>query len=243
MYELHKYFDTPPNETTVYKYMSFAKFVYLLQYKKLYFTRLDHLEDEGEGIIEDPFSQQDKSRESYLRINKYVNCWHINEHQSEAMWKLYGGIRSEGVAVKSSVGGIKRAIAKDSTPVWIGRIDYNKDPQKLNDEVLHSFYPQVLYKRKIFEHEKELRLCVSSPLNANPPPYLITGLPHIKDTRKLSRLIVDEQLYAKKILVKVDLSSLIDEVVVGNCWLKPLTEKMIKAKRLKCAVISSLSKA
>lgn len=241
MYQCHKYFDTPPDKTLVYRYMSFAKFVYLLQYKELYFARLDHLDDEMEGIIDD-FSLQDKSRESYLRINKYVNCWHINEHESEAMWKLYGAVRSESIAVKSSVGRIKTAIANDPIPTMIGKIDYDKDLQKLNDEVLHNFYPQVLYKRKIFEHEKELRLCVSSPLNANPPQFK-NGLPNIKDTRKLSRLIVDEQLYPKKILVKVDLSSLIDEVVVGNCWLKPLTEKMIKAKRLKCAVISSLSKA
>jgi hypothetical protein len=220
--------------------MSFAKFVYLLQYKELYFARLDHLEDEMEGII-DVFPLRDKNRESYLRINKYVNCWHINEHESEAMWKLYGGVHLESIAVRSSVDRIKRAIANDHSPVMIGKIDYDKEPKELEEQVLHNFYAQVVYKRKIFAHEKELRLCVSGE-NANPPEYLITPLQYIKDTHKLSRLIVDEKLYPKKVLVKVDLSSLIDEVVVGDCWLKPLTEKLIKAERLNCAGISSIRK-
>lgn len=237
MFKSNKHFTTPPDETTVYRYMSFWKFVYLLHFKKLYFVRLDHLDDEMEGIMDD-ISLQDKHKESYLRINKYVNCWHINEDESEAMWKLYGGIPSESIAVKSSVGHIKEAIANDSTPTMIAKIDYDKKP---NHEVLKNFYAQVFYKRRIYEHEKELRLCVSGS-NTNPPPCLVSPSPHeyFKDTRRLSRFIVDEQLYPKSVTVQVDLPRLIDTVVVGDCQLQPLTTELVRYKGLKCDVTHAI---
>ena len=223
MYESHNRIETPPDGTTVYRYMSFAKFMYLLRFKKLYFARLDRLDDEMEGII-DAVSLRNRHTECYLRINKYVNCWHISDYESEAMWKLYGGAGSESVAVQSSVGRIKEAIAKDREPVLIGRVHYDRKP---DGEYLQNYYVQVYHKRRMYSHEQELRLCVSGS-NDNPPKCLIEPPAGIQDTGGLSRFFIDEG-HPDKMLVTVDLSKLVDAVIVGDPWLEPLTKKMVHA--------------
>ena len=233
VYQPHKRIYTPPDETTVYRYMSFWKFVYLLRFKKLYFVRLDRLEDEMEGIVDDD-RLRDKDKEAYLRINKYVNCWHISEYESAAMWKLYGGIHSESIAIKSSVGHIKEAVNNDGEPVIIGRVDYEKKP---DDEILKNFYVQVYYKRKMYAHEQELRLCVSGS-NFNPPPILADPPPYIENGQKLSRLYVSEE-HPKGKLVRVDLSKLIDTVVVGDSRLETLTKELVHSTEgLSCCPVT-----
>jgi hypothetical protein len=237
MYQNHNKIETPPDETTVYRYMSFAKFVYLLWFKQLYFARLDRLDDEMEGIVDD-VRLRDKHRECYLRINKYVNCWHTSDYESEAMWKLYGGAASESVAISSSIGRIKEAIAEDPNPVYIGRVHYEKKP---DEEYSKNFYVQVYHKRRMYAHEQELRLCVSGS-NDNPPAYLLNPPAGIQDNGRLSRFFVDDR-HPDKVLVRVDLSRLILEVVVGDPWLEPLTQKLVHSVEglAKCRVIPAMT--
>jgi len=203
--------------------MSFARLMHLLKFKKLYFARLDHLEDQMEGIPVN-IHLSDPHKESYLRINKYVNCWHINEHESEAMWKLYGGVPAESVAIKSSIGRVKDAIWDDPTPVIMGKVHYEDKP---DEELLRSFYVQVYCKRRIYAHEQELRLCVSGS-NENPHSCLFSPPPEIKNYRALSKLFVDERR-PDHILVKIDLSKLIDTIVAGADWLQPLIRKIVRS--------------
>lgn len=153
----HGAFPTPPDDVPIWRYLDLAKFVSMLTTKSLYFSRADLLGDPFEG--------------SYPRANKatlnipakqvtqwvYVNCWHENEHESAAMWAQY--IKSgEGIALRSSVGRLKRSTARDETVVFVGRvkyIDYEKDglPAEALGNVLHAF----AHKRKSFEHEREVR--------------------------------------------------------------------------------------
>lgn len=49
MYETHPAFQQPSRETMIWRYMSFAKFVSLLEKKALFFARLDRLGDPFEG--------------------------------------------------------------------------------------------------------------------------------------------------------------------------------------------------
>lgn len=37
----------------------------------------------------------------------FVNCWHMNKHESDAMWRLYS-MRGQGIAIKSTVGRLAR---------------------------------------------------------------------------------------------------------------------------------------
>lgn len=81
----------------------------------------------------------------------FINCWHENEFESEAMWKLYTNNMSEGIAIQTTYGKLYKSLNKNPS-IDIGRvnyIDFNTSFAGVND----SFW----YKRKSFEHEKEVR--------------------------------------------------------------------------------------
>ena len=90
------------------------------------------------------------------RSNRYytfVNCWHENETESEAMWKLDTASQPDGVAIQTTYGALKKAI--NASDVQIGRVTYG------NFETV--FFPgdsYFWYKRKSFEHEREVRAMI-----------------------------------------------------------------------------------
>ncbi|MBE3115958.1 hypothetical protein IMZ68_02015 [Candidatus Bathyarchaeota archaeon] len=118
----HPVFKKPTDENIkIWRYMSFAEYVSLLDRKALYFTRVDRLEDKFEATLPkhifDPlFEAQlteeqrhivESNKESILWYNELlkkdtvVNCWHINDYESDAMWKLYLK-GEEGVTIQST---------------------------------------------------------------------------------------------------------------------------------------------
>lgn len=81
----------------------------------------------------------------------FINCWYQNESESEAMWKLYTSNLAEGIAIKSNYSKLYRALSKNPD-IHIGEvnyIDFKNQFAGVND----SFW----FKRKSFEHEKEVR--------------------------------------------------------------------------------------
>jgi Protein of unknown function (DUF2971) len=112
---------------------------------------------------------QDAERKMHVpRVLKEVNekfgasCWHINEGESEAMWRLYGPTGA-GIAIESTRERLDAAM-KDSAPhpVHIDPVrymDFDNDPiDKGGHRHLMGFI-----KRKSFEHERELRALVMLP--------------------------------------------------------------------------------
>jgi hypothetical protein len=207
MYKEHKAFETPPHTCTVWRYMSFAKFVWLIARESLYFSRLDQHDDWWEGLLPRNWNIEHRK---YVRFTKYINCWHMNDSESDAMWKLYGNSAGETVAIKTTVGGLIKSLETSATPVYIGKMKYEE-----RDRPEGNLYLPVTYKRKPFRHEKELRLCVSSASNDNPP-----DLAQLKQA--LAPLGIDnrsdveilKEIGDKGIQVPVDLNQLIHEVVI-----------------------------
>lgn len=88
------------------------------------------------------------------RQNTFICCWHENEFESEAMWKLYSNNSSQGVAIQTTYERLYMALDKDPD-IDIGKINYIDFENHLCG-VNGSFW----YKRKSFEHEKEVRAVV-----------------------------------------------------------------------------------
>jgi hypothetical protein len=81
-----------------------------------------------------------------------VNCWHKNEHESAAMWQLYGNC----VAVESTLPRLECAFSRDGINIDDVRyMDFNNDPLEQG----HRHYASFI-KRKEFEHEREIRATV-----------------------------------------------------------------------------------
>jgi hypothetical protein len=229
MYQKHPAFETPAKSTIVWRYMSFAKFVWLIAKEELFFSRLDQHADDWEGFL--PRNSNCKHQE-YIRFNAYVNCWHMNDVESDAMWKIYESQIGEAVAVKSSVGRLIQSLEKAPLSVYIGQIDYRE--QNGQEE---NLYIPVTHKRKAFEHEKELRLCISSGSSDNPPDFSKLKEEFVSLGIEKANTAISKNLYTqwnpKGIPVRVDLTKLIDGIILPpkcGAYLKECVECITQSK-------------
>ena len=155
--------------------------------KSLYFSRSDLLGDPFEGSYPE-FNkefrvQRDKMfleqllgdrvttdsvntfLESQSNLNKFlakcmcVNCWHINEDESFAMWSIYAK-DNKGIAIQSTYKQLRTSLPPS---ILIGKVTYI-DYQKEHISEFRVFDP-IMHKRKSFMFENELR-AVKSILGA-----------------------------------------------------------------------------
>lgn len=94
--------------------------------------------------------------ESRSRQMTYINCWHENDFESEAMWNLYTNNLDEGIVIQTTYERIYEAIDKDPT-IAIGKVKYIDYANQYAGLGINAFF----YKRKSFEHEKEVRLILT----------------------------------------------------------------------------------
>ena len=226
MYKEHPVFEKPKDKNAnIWRYMDFTKFVDLLDKSALFFPRADKLGDPFEGLF--PKSNVKLRPEMYkgeipqhvfkqlgeflkwIRKSTVINSWHLSEYESAAMWRLY--LKSnEGIAIQSSYSRLRDSIKGENNDVYIGKvkyIDYEKDwmPES------NLFYP-FIYKRKSFEHEKELRA-------------LIQKIPRKKD----GDVNFNKDSFSDGLYVVSDLDTLIDQIYVApTCqdWLFELVKSI-----------------
>lgn len=154
----------------IWRYMDFTKFVYLLNTENLYFVRSDKFEDSFEGST--PVSNvnfRGGITSNFLKeFRRYVaiNSWHINEHESAAMWKLYAK-DNYGIAIQSTYKRLMDALADANEEIEVGLVQYIDFQKDFSVIVNHSEYLngrnpfyQFMYKRKSFIHEQELRAII-----------------------------------------------------------------------------------
>jgi hypothetical protein len=218
-------FHTPDKDTVVWRYIDFAKFVDLLTSSRLFFCRSDKFQDPFEGLFrlkdyernKEMFDTQDQTKKFY-----FLNSWHINEHQSDAMWKIFLDTNN-GIAIKSTVRQIIKAVEETIEEVSISQVYYRDFNKVTFDELMaetqnqvsgiHGCVNQYNYKRISFEHEKELRLYhIDMPI-----PHTIKGgiprdpLPHKH--------------------IDVNLKDLVQEIVIApfaDSWFKEMVERLLK---------------
>ena len=83
-----------------------------------------------------------------------MNCWHGNDGESDAMWKVY--VRGNGgIAVRTTVRQIYEAFKDAPQTLWIATVKYTDEWRGVpTNPFLHA----CTTKRKCFEHEKETRI-------------------------------------------------------------------------------------
>lgn len=88
------------------------------------------------------------------RQNTFICCWHENEYESEAMWKLYTSNLSQGIAIQTTYERLYNSLHRDPN-IDIGRVNYV-------DFENHLCGPNGAwwFKRKSFEHEREVRAVI-----------------------------------------------------------------------------------
>lgn len=259
MHKEHSVFKKPEDENIkIWRYIDFSKFIELIDIHTLFFTTVDRLDDKFEGsyskYIYDPsFEEQataeqrqeiKKLRETFVGYNKrlrkmtFVNCWHMNEFESAAMWKLY--LKSiEGVAIQSTYRRLADSFNEyDENDVYIGTvnyIDYGNQPVPISTKqnpILNAFYP-FLYKRKSFEHERELRAVITHDPSFHSRIYQELEIPEPK---------VKAEVSAFGLSVPVDLETLVERVFVSPTaekWFENLVRSVMKKYSFDKPVIKS----
>lgn len=174
----HNYGTQPTENLQLWRYMDFAKFANLLSSSSLFFTRADIFEDTHEGIWNkgtlrkilnikpSHSSMSDVRPHSYtneaikfqrkMRKEVFINCWHISEYESDAMWKLYG-LSNQTIAIKTTYNQLNEALPNNCITGCVKYIDYNKDWIPMGSHI----YP-FFRKRKSFEHEREFRALIQN---------------------------------------------------------------------------------
>lgn len=113
----------------------------------------------------------------------YVSCWHSNEDESAAMWKLYG-MESETIAIETTYSNL-RAICTDE--IMLGMVSYI-DYRTTSIPELGVFAP-IMHKRTSFAHEREARLIWWDQLQPQSPPTGEIGRLVKADLRRLIRRV------------------------------------------------------
>lgn len=245
MHELHNSFPVPSNmDIPIWRYIDFAKFVHMLDTSTLHFARVDRMSDPFEGTLsaaslphlkqwfmnngspeERAQSFSENVARGYYRIKmfSYVNCWHMNEFESVAMWNLYS---DKGVAIQSTYTKLCESFTAESPKVYVGEVeykDYNRDPIDFG-----STNKALVTKRKSFEHERELRAALLSFAEDVPS----SG----EDSQAL------ENVQPLGIYVPVDLGTLIVRVAVSPGrpdWFRELIARVMNMYTIQSGVTSS----
>ena len=230
MYTPDQFASPPADDTVLWRYMGFTKFVSLLEKRALFFCRTDKLGDPFEGSISTatpPFIVAFRPGERRPAANKsleaksidlrnvakgtFVNCWHASDDESDAMWRLYAKY-GEGVAIRTDFKRLAAAFAGERL-VSIGGVEY-KDYDR--DHTPLDLMRLCFFKRKSFQHEQEVRAVVRHGGN-----YTGVGF-----------------------YVEVDLRVLVSEIVVApfaETWFFELVSTLAKRYGLTQAVKSGLS--
>lgn len=240
-------YEVPSDNSTLWRYMDFAKYVSLLATKALYLARCDTFGDHFEGakglltnkthwdqhykeffrraITDLPGGTTSRRTDAEInaeaarllddlslsgeldRRRNYASCWHENEHESEAMWRLYSSYLENAVAIRTTMGRLRASLLR-AEDIRIGRIKY-LDFRNEYAGPNNSFWR----KRMSFSHEREVRALYWDP--------------------------VGERL---GILAQCDLQILVDAVFVSPrspAWLTPLVNDVNKKYGLDVLVSNS----
>jgi hypothetical protein len=158
----HPSFRAPQSKTiSIWRYMDLSKFLWMLQNSALYFSRADLLGDPYEGHYTEPMAgripEPIRNMVTIMKKTAYVNCWHMNEAESAAMWKLYTS-HHQSVAVKSSYDLISETLPSECFIGCVEYIDYSRAVISVDNA-----YNYLNRKRLSFAHERELRVVVWDP--------------------------------------------------------------------------------
>jgi hypothetical protein len=84
----------------------------------------------------------------------FVSCWHENDGESEALWRLYCPPSSAGIAIRTDSSALNGSL-DDNPDIQIGRVQYIDFRKKFA-----GTHDRIFWKRKSLSHEAEVRAVI-----------------------------------------------------------------------------------
>jgi hypothetical protein len=229
-------FHEPAPSATVWRYMDLSRFMSLLEEECLFFTRASLMTDKWEGSLGDisklPPENQEALRRLHSTDSTYLNCWHVSEYESAAMWDIYQK-EGRGVAVQSTWDSVAHSIAS-SYPIYGGTVEYVDYTARSFD--FGNFFEPFMRKRMSFAHENEARLVLWSEAMGGPVEYV--DVPGYGGDWRVRADPINPPGYN----VAIDLSTLIRAVYVApdsQQWFSELIAKIVASYGFSFPVIYS----
>ncbi|WP_431810600.1 hypothetical protein [Lysinibacillus capsici] len=110
------------------------------------------------------FTKQTYDFSEHERKTKFINCWHLNDFESAAMWDLY--LKSnEGIAIQTTFDRLKRSLNRSKEEIYMGKVKYidYRTERNFHRNTLSPFFT----KRISFSHENDVRLLYSNNKDFN----------------------------------------------------------------------------
>ena len=89
------------------------------------------------------------------RHNYYINCWHINDFESAAMWQVYSQ-KGFGIAIVSDVDRMREALEGEIKELYLGSVRYID--HKVDAVDMKNTFQVFLAKSHAYSYEREARL-------------------------------------------------------------------------------------
>lgn len=193
----------------LWKYFRFDRFLSTLTESRLYFASANQFIDPFEGAVAvqlnvpppDPrYAEMESVERAFFRLKRLtkISCWHRAAYESDAMWKLYAG-EHKGIAICTTPDRIRAAFKPfrlkseyGVEDLWGGPVQY-VDLTKVRMRGV-AMLDRFFFKHRAFEWEQEYRLAIS--------------------VRMAEEFGV--QVPENGILVDVDLSAMIERIVLGS---------------------------
>jgi hypothetical protein len=258
---LYKTIHDADLDKTVWRYLTFPKYISLLSYGALWFSKLNILEDEYEGSMPaiadaemlagfQKFKEHlDPSlREQIDGLNKrnvkdgreltVASCWYLADSDSEKMWKEYSNL-SEGVAIKSTVRSLSQHVFCDPRISHVGKVIYvDLEKYSMSHYEANQAHHRAFLKKLKFRHENELRIVTMNfkgPMCVN-----MDGSPLTPDQYAGAGMNNFEN---RGLYVKTDLAQLIKATVLApgaSTWFELLVKRIARLSNISSPVESSI---
>ena len=210
-------FIQPSNKyAKLWRYMDFTKFLSLIEDSAIFLAPATSFEDPYEGFLPkgnstlSTFVKSKSKNKGTTRVivadknNVLISCWHMSRYESAAMWKLYGK-GNETICITTKYAKLKNQLIHESQIGLVQYVNFNTAWTPENN----PYYP-YMFKRKSFEHEKEVRVLVDQE-NIDQEDFFLKSSNGFKN--------------------KVDLNTLIDEIFVApdsSDWFYELVKKIAR---------------
>lgn len=164
----------------VWRYLTFAKYISLLAYGAIWFSKLNILIDKDEGAMPAiPAAEMHAQHQALKRLFDpslheqfdnmnsrnvedgreliVANCWFEDERESKEMWDRYAA--SDGVAIRSTIGALAEHIFCDPQFSVVGRVQYvDLSKHVMSHYDAHQAHERAYLKGLSFSREREIRI-------------------------------------------------------------------------------------
>ena len=189
MYAKHDVFETPNDATEIWHYTTLGRLAGMLALKSLFFVRANQFPDPWEASVPAAHFEPANLRAYWRRLfrspegtgrddadltdhafmlarmddkaraNFVLNCWCRSDGESDLHWHTYGR-DAEGVAIRSTVGRLKRALKRYKEEVYIGEVKYiDFETELIPDK---RKIQRTVYKRLAFRNDQEVRAVIDA---------------------------------------------------------------------------------